>query len=74
MVSLKSILVEMSSLSPTERAELLAKLQEQIALEAEAEDVAIGKRGLAAWTGSVRDESWEEFYPEELRMHPRGQS
>ena len=74
MVSLKSILVEARSLSPTERAELIAKLLEQIALEGQADDAAGGRRGLASWTESTRGESWEEYYPENLRTPPGGSS
>ncbi len=73
-MSLKSILVEVNSLSPAERAELLARLLEQISQEAEAEDAAVGRRGLAAWTESAKTESWEEFYPAELRNRPGGNS
>lgn len=70
MVSLKSILIEVNSLSPVERTELLARLLEQIAQEAEADDAAVGERGLVAWTESTRGESWQEFYPEDLQPRP----
>ncbi len=66
MVSLRSILLEVSALSPSERAELTAKLLEQAARELDAHEIEVGQRGLAAWTESARAESWEPFYPEGL--------
>lgn len=35
--------------------------------DAEADEVAMGQRGLAAWTESTADESWSDFYPDTLR-------
>jgi hypothetical protein len=74
MVSLKSILVEANSLSPTERAELIAKFLEQIALEERADDAGVTQRGLAAWTEFTQGETWEEYYPENLRVPPGADS
>ena len=64
---MESILLDAGSLSPCERAELVAKLLEQTARDVEAHDAAVGQRGLAAWTESTRGESWEAYYPESLR-------
>ena len=67
MTKVESILIEVKSLSPAERAELVAKLEEQTTLEVEANDLAAGQRGLAAWTDSARNENWEPYYPKSLR-------
>ncbi len=64
MVSLKSILVQASSLAPAERAELIKKLLDQAAHDLDSSEVEIGHRGLAAWTESTRGESWEAYYPD----------
>jgi hypothetical protein len=67
MVSLKYILQEARSLSPAERAELIAQLLDQAGKELDAYETEVGHRGLAAWTESTRGESWEAFYPDGLR-------
>lgn len=67
MASLESILLDARSLSPSERAELVAKLLEETTRDAEAHEAAVGQRGLAAWTESTRGESWEPYYPPGLR-------
>jgi len=67
MMNLEAILQEARSLSPTERAELVAILLQQADWDAGPDDVAAGQRGLTAWTESARDESWSEFYPDTLR-------
>jgi len=67
MASLESILLDARSLSPSERAELVTKLLEEAARDVETHDAAVGQRGLAAWTESTRDESWEPHYPPGLR-------
>lgn len=67
MTKLEAILRQASSLSPDERARLIEVLCGQADLQADADQAAVGERGLAAWTASTRDESWTEFYPDTLR-------
>jgi len=67
MTRVQAILHEAGSLSAGERAELLAELLQQTAEDAASEDVAVGQRGLAAWTEAAGDESWAEFYPDTFR-------
>ena len=74
MTKLESILSEVKSLSPAERAELVAKLEEQTASEVEADDLAAGRRGLAAWTDSAKNDNWEPHYPQSLRKDPGASS
>lgn len=67
MASLESILLDARSLSASERTKLIEKLLGQAAGDIEADEVAIGQRGLAAWTQSTQGEDWEAYYPPALR-------
>ncbi|MBN1341639.1 MAG: hypothetical protein JXQ73_03115 [Phycisphaerae bacterium] len=67
MASLESILLDARALSPAERAELVTKLLAETAQDVEADESAVGRRGLAAWTESTCGESWEPYYPPGLR-------
>ncbi len=69
MTRLESLLREAQALSPTELAKFLGALMEQADREADVDTAAVGQRGLAAWTGSTRDEDWSAFYPAGLRDH-----
>ncbi len=73
MIDLEAILKEAGALSPAERSRLIVLLMEQTGQEHLADEIAVGCRGLAAWTESTSDESWSEFYPEVLR-NDRGHS
>ncbi len=66
MTPLEVILKEVDCLSVNERAQLVRMLLEAMERDAEADEIATGQRGLAAWTDSTRDESWSDFYPETL--------
>ncbi len=74
MASLESILVSARELSPAERAELVTKLLAETAEDLDADEAAAGLRGLAAWTESTRDESWEPYYPPDLRSTRESES
>jgi hypothetical protein len=63
MGKLEAILKEAESLSPNERAKLIAVLSEQVQEHCEADDAAVGRHGLAAWTESTSEEDWSDFYP-----------
>lgn len=67
MVNLEAILKQVSALSAAEQVQLAAKLLEQAGQEHLTDEMAAGRRGLAARTESSRDEDWSEFYPEVLR-------
>ena len=67
MTKLEAILRDADSLSPAERSELVAILSQQEAPADVNDELAAGLHGLAAWTQSTRNESWEEFYPEALQ-------
>ncbi len=67
MGKVQSILSAVRGLSESERRELLALLLADSLREHDDEDAAVGQRGIAAFTASVRDEDWSAFYPPELR-------
>ena len=67
MTPLEAILKEVDSLSVGERAQLVQLLLAATQGDPEADEVAAGQRGLAAWTESSRNESWSDFYPDSLR-------
>ncbi|MEE9295099.1 MAG: hypothetical protein V3W34_09105 [Phycisphaerae bacterium] len=67
MTSLEAILKEVDCLSVGARAQLVQILLAEMERNAEADEVATGQRGLAAWTESTANESWSDFYPDTLR-------
>jgi hypothetical protein len=67
MTKLEAILKEADSLSAGERAHLVAVLLQQAGGDGQADDVAVGQRGLAAWTESARHEDWSALYPDALK-------
>lgn len=66
MTKLLAILDKAGALSPAEQLELVKFLMERLAAESEADEIAVGQRGLAAWTESSREEDWTPFYPPDL--------
>jgi hypothetical protein len=66
MGKLDPILSAVRGLSEAERRELLALLLADSLRDRDDDDAAIGARGLAAFTASVRNEDWSAFYPPEL--------
>jgi hypothetical protein len=66
MTKIEVILKDASSLSADERRQLIELLCRQLDNSHETEE-AVGRRGLAAWTNSTRDEDWSAHYPPELR-------
>ena len=66
MTRIEVILKDASSLSVDERRRLIELLCRQLDNSHETEEAA-GRRGLAAWTDSTRDEDWSPYYPPELR-------
>ena len=66
MVTLASILEQVNSLPPSDRTKLARLLFEQLEAEAEAEEMAVGQRGLTALTESTRGEDWAQYYPDTL--------
>ena len=69
MTKLEAILKQADSLSADERAQLVALLAERAGQEALVDEIAVGHRGLAAWTETTGEESWSEFYSDALRNH-----
>ena len=67
MGKLDPILSAVRGLPEAERRELLALLLADSLRGRDEDDAAVGARGLAALTASVRDEDWSAFYPPELR-------
>lgn len=67
MTKLDAILEQVSRLSPAERDQLRRLLFAEGIEDGGADEVAIGKRGLAAWTESAPGEDWSPFYPDTLR-------
>jgi len=66
MTALEAILKKVDRLSVNDRAQLLRILLEAMERDAEADQIATGQHGLAAWTESTRDESWSDLYPDTL--------
>jgi hypothetical protein len=66
MSKLDSILSDAESLTYAERRKLAELLLKQTELEAGADDMAAGLRGLRAWTESVAGEDWSAYYPDDL--------
>ena len=67
MTRLDSILKEIDLLSDKDKTALVEKLLHLSLPEPDADEIATGQRGLNAWTESTRNESWAEFYPDDLR-------
>lgn len=67
MTELEAILAKLTSLSPNERSRLLSELLRLNGSPSEAEELAVGRRGLASWTQSTAGEPWDDVYPDELR-------
>ncbi len=55
------------ALPPAELAKLTAALLEETSGLTEAEETAVGRRGLASWTESTCGEDWSAYYPPVLR-------
>ena len=67
MSKIESLLKEARSLSTAERRQLAELLLAQAGEEADRDEAAVGRRGLATWTESTRSEDWSPFYPSKLR-------
>lgn len=74
MTKLETILEQASVLSPVEREQLLYLLTAQTSGDAAQDEIALGNRGLAAWTESAQGEDWSMFYPDALRNGGRPRS
>ena len=61
MTRIEVILKDASSLSMDERRRLIELLSRELDNSHETEDAA-GRRGLAAWTDSTRDEDWSAHF------------
>lgn len=71
MTRLEAILERAKGLSAVERAQLLHELTANVAEAHPDDEIAVGQRGLAAWTESTRSEDWSKYYPDSLRTGER---
>lgn len=74
MTKLEAILEQASGLSRAEREQLLRLLCAQAFGDDADDGVAVGMRGLTAWTESTQGEDWSAFYPEGLGNGGRARS
>jgi hypothetical protein len=63
MTKLEAILREADGLSPTERQQLAHLLLAQDSGNGADHELAVGQRGLVAWTESTQHEDWSTYYP-----------
>jgi hypothetical protein len=67
MTKLEAILKDADELSQGEFERLVNLLLARVRDRDEDDEIALGRRGLAAWTESAQGEDWSGFYPDSLK-------
>ena len=72
MADFDSIHNQARGLPLTDRQRLARLLLAETSTGEPTDEIAVGERGLAAWTDSTRSEDWSQFYPPSLRKRKAG--